>query len=130
MCVCRGICGAICLSRIGCSETLSCCSCRGWLVKSLLVSLTSTNTTSCTGSTSELRHPNELPGSRATRLSLTFQIPCCQRRRLLFRVDKKILCLHVLIPLETKLCFLVRLMFCRLVIIFIPFAEYKILLYL
>lgn len=54
LCVfCRGICGVICLSRIGCSETLSCCSCRGWPVKLLPASLTFTNTTSCTGSTSE-----------------------------------------------------------------------------
>ena len=55
-CLCRGICGATCLSRIGCSEMLSCCRCRGWPVKLLLVSLTFTNTTSCTGSTSELQH--------------------------------------------------------------------------
>ncbi|MEQ2167780.1 hypothetical protein GOODEAATRI_007535 [Goodea atripinnis] len=47
-CLGQGICEAICLSTIGHSETLSCCSCRGWPAKLLLVSLTFTNTTSCT----------------------------------------------------------------------------------
>lgn len=50
MCVCREICADTCLSRIGGSRLLSYCSCSGWPVRSPLVSLTSTNTTSCTGS--------------------------------------------------------------------------------
>lgn len=56
MCVSRGIYGVIWLSKTGSFEMLTCWSCRGWLVKSLLASPTFTNTTSCTGTTSVLKH--------------------------------------------------------------------------
>lgn len=62
VCLCmfhRGTCGVIWLSKTGSSEMPIRWSFRGWPVKSLLAPLTFTNTTSCTGTTSEPQ-PGEL----------------------------------------------------------------------